>query len=80
MLMEAGHVQAPPQRSKTVVFGLVQGLLVKTQRGAESHEDLLECSEHDDNGLVLMDGGSDEVTLVMQEHRKQHAVILCQAC
>lgn len=44
--------------------------LLRGLRGAGTHEDLQECSQHSDNGLVLMDGASDEVS-----HRKQHGVI-----
>lgn len=52
-----------------------RGWWVKTWGG---HGELQECSELADNGLVLMDGGSDEVSLITQKHRKQHAAV--QTC
>lgn len=43
---------------KSELFGLVEGLLGKMTEG---HEELQECSEHSDNGVVLTDGDSDVV-------------------
>lgn len=59
--MEAGHVQAPLRDREAALFRLVEGLLGKNRGGCRNVQ-----SSH--NGLVLMDGGSDE-----QEHRKQPA-------
>ncbi len=72
MWLNLSRVSVERQRSgKRGCLDLSRGCWVKRQRGAESPEELQECSEHWDNGLILMNGGCEEVTLLMREPRKQ---------